>query len=554
MMALEFFLCLPDTRPRGHSAINHDKHKGVRRINIVNFIRAIEPRFTTDLLLPVQKQMEVIVDHGLPATWLLQFDALVSGPFVPFLKQHMPSNHEVGLWFEMNEMHCNAAGVKWRGREGYEWDHIPHVAFTIGYTEDERKKLADTAMRSFKDVFGTYPKSIASWNLDAITINHITEQYGADAFAVCRDQIATDGFTIWGAPIAGYYPSKRNCWSPALAKKNQINTPIFRMLGQDPVYYYDRGYTLPNGQFITDPDTMEPVWTSGRSAHFVESFLSMILNAPAQQFAYAQIGQENSFPWRSQQAAYAPQIKALAALRKKGDATIETMGETGRGFKKAFTVTPTQAQVQMVDPFENTEPVETSIWYQSRYYRVNLHFKGDLPYLRDITVYSDLYSQPFLTAATRLEDVEQKMPPVLDGYHWRSNSHSRTEPGAAGFFFSNGSRLLKSGKVIVKETGKRMVVLIPVQDDKVLRIQFDEKKMFVTLQSSSSDVVSALKLAFEWDPAKATMTRVTLHRVHFKADKFDYSVALHGAIARPTAQGWTLSSDGTFALELAQKQ
>jgi hypothetical protein len=111
----------------------------MRRINIVNFIRAIEPRFTTDLLLPAQRQMEIIVAHGPPATWLLQFDALVSGPFVPFLKQHMPANHEVGLWFEMNEMHCKAAGVTWRGRAGYEWDHIPHVAFTIGYTEDERK-------------------------------------------------------------------------------------------------------------------------------------------------------------------------------------------------------------------------------------------------------------------------------------------------------------------------------------------------------------------------------------------------------------------------------
>ena len=36
----------------------------MRRINIVNFIRAIEPRFTTDLLLPVQKQMEIIVANA----------------------------------------------------------------------------------------------------------------------------------------------------------------------------------------------------------------------------------------------------------------------------------------------------------------------------------------------------------------------------------------------------------------------------------------------------------------------------------------------------------
>jgi len=64
---------------------------------------------------------------------------------------------------------CNAAGVKWRGRPDYEWDHIPHVAFAIGYTAAESIQFADTAMRIVKDVFGHYPKSIASWNLDAIT-------------------------------------------------------------------------------------------------------------------------------------------------------------------------------------------------------------------------------------------------------------------------------------------------------------------------------------------------------------------------------------------------
>ena len=74
-------------------------NKAVRCINVVNFIRAIEPRFKTDLLLPVQKQMEIIKGCGLPATWLLQFDALVSGPFVQYLNDSMPKDHEVGFWF-----------------------------------------------------------------------------------------------------------------------------------------------------------------------------------------------------------------------------------------------------------------------------------------------------------------------------------------------------------------------------------------------------------------------------------------------------------------------
>ncbi len=518
----------------------------MRCINVVNFIRGIEPRFETDLLLPVQKQMEILLDYKLPTTWLLQYDALVLGPFVQFLKDHMAENHEVGFWFEMNEMHCKAAGVEWRGRPGFEWDHLPPVAFTIGYTHEERIKLADAAMTRFKEIFDHYPRSIASWNLDSFTIDHIVKHYDADAFAVCRDQIATDGFTIWGAPIAGYYPSKLNCWSPALARENQIDAPMFRMLGQDPVYYYDRSYKLPDGKSITRPDTMEPVWPSGQSAPFVKSFLEMIVDAPTQQFGYAQLGQENSFPWRSQEAAYEPQMKALALLRDQGKVTVETMGETGRSFKKAFSMTPTQAQVQLVDPFGNTQPAETSIWYQSRFYRANLHFKGDLPYLRDLTVYSDRYPQPFLDGATRLNDVEQKMPAVLDGYHWRKETGSSVEPGAGGFFLVDGKRVRLRGKPIVKESGETMTVDTPTQDGETLRLGFGEKKILISHSGSLS-----VELSFEGDPAKTNMTSVEPQKVNFQSEKFDYSIGVSGGTVRTKKEGWKVSG---MAIELFMAQ
>jgi hypothetical protein len=526
--------------------------KSIRCINIINFIRAIEPRFKTDLLLPVQKQMEIILPLKLPATWLLQYDSLVSGPFVKYLKDHMADNHEVGFWFEMNEMHCKDAKVEWRGRPGYEWDHLPPVAFTIGYNHEERKKLADSAMHKFKEVFGHYPRSIASWNLDSFTINHIAEHYGADAFAVCRDQIATDGFTIWGAPIAGYYPSKLNCWSPALDKKNQIDIPILRMLGQDPVYYYDRGYKLPGGKRIGEPDTMEPVWTSGRHEHFVKSFFDMIVDAPTQQFAYAQLGQENSFPWNEQEAGYAPQMKALALLRDQQKVTVETMGETGRRFKKAFPMTPTQAQVQLVDPFENTDPSEGSVWYQSQYYRANLHFKGDLPFFRDLTVYSDRNPQPFLDKATRLNDVEQKMPPVLDGYHWL-NSSVKDFPGAGGFFTLNGAGDLMvrlSGKPKVREEGKSLLVDLPIQGGRIIHIRFEEKRITIraTLQFKEQ-----ILLAFSWDAKKSTFTGLDGQKVLFKDHDFDYSIEVEGSKPIPyETYGWLVILRDELVLKMAQ--
>lgn len=511
----------------------------VRCINVINFLRGVEPRGPMDLFLPLQKQMEISLRLKLPTTWLLQYDALVSGPFVEYLKAHKAKDHEVGIWFEMNEMHCKAAGVEWRGRPGYEWDHLPSVAFTIGYTAEERIKLADTFMAEFKKVWGVYPKSVASWNLDSITMAHLTKKYGVDAYAVCRDQIATDGFTIWGAPIAGYYPSTTNCWSPALSRKNQISTPVFRMLGQDPVYYFENGYPMPGGKRGGGPDTMEPVWPSGRSSIFIKKFLDMIAKAPTLGFAYAQLGQENNFGWPEMEPAYQRQMKALVELRDAGAIHVETMGASGRRFKKAFKETPPQAQVMLQDSFGNTDRVERSIWYQSRFYRANLHLKGDLPYLRDITVYSDDNPQPFLTKATRLHDVEQRMPAVLDGFHW-SKTPGSSEPGAGGYFMVDGQRLMLHGEPVVREEGKSLIVELPVSGGRKLVVRFQEKEISVALLAQQPE---PLTLSFEWDSSKSSLVSVTDKRVSYRWQEFDYAIDADG-VAKKSDVGWTVTNGG----------
>lgn len=514
----------------------------LRSINIVNFLRGVEPRGPVDLLLPAQKQMEELVKRRLPATWLLQYDALVAGPFVDFLKHHMPKGHEVGTWFELNELHCRAAGVEWRGRPGYEWDHFPDVAFTIGYSPEERIKLADTAMQEFEKVWGAPPKSVASWNLDAITMAQLSEHHGVEAFAVCRDQIATDGFTIWGAPFAGYFPSKVNCWSPALDSRNQISAPVFKMLGQDPVYYYESTYPMPDGKRGSGPDTMEPVWPSGRSAAFIRNFLNMIAKAPSLAFAYAQLGQENNFGWPEMADGYPRQMDAVAGLP---GVQVETMGATGRRFRRAFKATPAQAQVMAVDPFDNTARVERTVWYQSRWYRANLHLKGDLPYLRDLTVYSDHNPQPFLREATRLRDVEQRMPAVLDGYHWSATPGS-SEPGAAAFFVADGERLRLAGDPVIHEEGAALRVELPVSDRRTLRLHFEERTL--SLDLDRGDVV----LSFEWDPSRAALQSVDEHRADYRWQGFDYRVEVSGKAHR-TASGWEVAGDkGGIVLTLAQ--
>lgn len=533
----------------------------LRCINVVNFIREIEPRFPMDMMLPVRSQMAIIRKYGLPATWLLQYDALVLGPFVPFLKSEMAADHEVGFWFEMNEKHCRAAGVEWRGRPGYEWDFAPPVAFTIGYTQHERRKLADTAMRDFKKIWGHYPKSVASWNLDAFTVAHLAEEYGVDAFAVCRDQIATDGFTIWGAPIAGYYPSRKNCWSPALDAKNQIHAPVFRMLGQDPVYYYGREYRMPGGRRYGSPDTMEPVWPSGQNPAFVSNFLAMISSSPSLGFAYAQLGQENTFPWDQQLPGYEPQMRALAKFRQSGKVHVETMGESGGRFKKAFLTTPAQSQVMLNDPFQNYDNPEFSIWYQSRFYRANLHFRvrygpdvmfGDNStqevYFRDITVYSDTLEQPFLHQPTRQHDVEQRALAVLDGYHWSENPSEMQSAG--GFLYCGKDVAQINKKPVVLEQGNNMAVRLALENDKKLEVHFSERGIRIVGEKCKN----LPQIRFTWDRKKSAFRGIAHDRATYDWHGFGYSVRLGAGHAQQTDEGWSAHSndDGLIEFDLAQ--
>ena len=524
----------------------------MRSINIMNFLRSEEPRESIDLFEPLKEQMALIRKFDFPATWLLQYDALAEGPFVEFLKKEMPANHEVGIWFEMNRRICDDAGVAWRGRPDWEWDYHVPVAYAIGYTPEERRRLADTAMATFRRVFGKDAKTIASWNLDAVSLLHFVEHYGVDAFGNCRDQLATDGFTIWGAPIAGYYPSRKNAWSPALDEANQISTPMFRLLGQDPVYYYDNQFRYP--------DTMEPVWASGQSQTFVDRFLDMIANGATQSFAYAQLGQENSFGWPSMQKAYPMQMEKLAKVWKEGHVTVETMGETGRRFKRTFSSTPPQAQVMLSEPFGSGDTTERTVWYQSKYFRANLHFRDAQFYLRDLHVYDDRFAQPYLEDTVRQHGIEQRMLAVLDGFHWSDDQVRSGQSGvrAMGIFSlaaldGKEHPLAIMSTPAVKEISGQLRVTVPLTSGGSIEVAFTEKEIIFRLKGQQSP--ARLGVNFEWVPDRSAFQDVSGDRLHYRFRDFDYSVRIGDGIASKTLKGVRIiSKNGAgFRLHMSQK-
>ncbi len=401
-------------------------------VNIVNFVRAVEPRDPElDLFEPVREHMRLIRQHDLPATWLLQYDALISGPYVEFLKENMPSDHEVGIWFEVVQPNVEAAGLTWRGR--YPWDWHTDVGFSVGYTPEEREKIADVFMEEFKKQFGYYPKVMGSWFFDAHLLGYLQDRYGLDATCNCRDQWGTDGYTLWGGYWAnGYYPARRNAFLPAQTPAEQISVPLFRMLGSDPIYQYGVAPTAEtNGQPVI---TLEPVYLSfgkapagGGCPAWIDWFLEENFKEPNGAMSYAQVGQENSFGWSKMRDGITYQYRRLEELRQAGAFRVETLGETGRWFKDHFRETPVSVVPALNDWKKENR---SSVWYLAANWRMNF-FRTPARelQLRDWQVFDEQYTEPFLNSRCTTQACCYDALPLIDGMRWGAALKLASQPG-----------------------------------------------------------------------------------------------------------------------------
>lgn len=386
-----------------------------RVVNIFNFIRAIEPRIpsiTTEVLLDTtSRQIDLVNRHNLPATFALQYDALVDQRYQELLRGNLAPRCEIAAWWEIVQPLAEKSGIEWRGR--FPWDWHADVGFSTGYTPDERERLVDVYMADFKEIFGCYPRTVGSWFIDTHSLAYMADRYAITASCNCKDQIGTDGYTLWGGYWnQGYYPSRRNAYLPAQEVSAQIPIPIFRMLGSDPIYQYDSGLESRVQGVIT----LEPTYSvGGGDPAWVDWFLGLVAEEPCLAFAYAQAGQENSFTWKRFGKSLTMQVERISRLAQEGKITVETMEQTGNWFRNRFEVTPATA-VTATDDWKGEG--RKTVWYNSRFYRINLLWEHDDFRIRDIHLFDQDYADPYLVEALRSSACEYDAPPLVDGFNW----------------------------------------------------------------------------------------------------------------------------------------
>jgi hexosaminidase len=498
-----------------------------RIVNIVNFIRWLEPRdaaITKDVLYEtVVKQIELMKRCRLGGSFLVQYDALMDPRYQQLLKALPADSFEIGAWWELPQQLVEKAGIKWRGR--YSWDWRADVGFAPGYSVEERRRLVDVYMDDFKKIFGVYPRSVGSWYIDAYTLDYMYSRYGIKASCNCKDQVGTDGYTLWGGYWnQAYYPSKLSAYMPAQHMEHQIPVPVFRMLGSDPIRQYENGLGLGHQGVVT----LEPVYKhAGGDSSWVRWFMKELVEGPCMEYGYTQAGQENSFTWAGMGKGLEMQFPLIARLRDEGKVKVETLEESGQWFKEHYAVTPATA-VTVKEDLPGSD--KKTVWFDSRWYRANFIWDKGTMRCRDLHLFDE----------GKVGDVPQANPshvivmstlPFVDGYMWSG----KDRVAGMRLMTKDGAQEveLKGGDPVITDSVKgQLTIRWPLLSyDGALLVELTEDGMRLSMEGSGPadwwlDLVCS-------ENAKLPFKKISSRRVEGEYEGTKYSVrALKGSFSK----------------------
>lgn len=480
-------------------------------VNLMNFVRRIDERFessTEQLLNFTTEQLRLVNEYDVDNTFLLQYDAICDEDFVNLFKREATDKTELGLWYEIVEPLTSACGIPYRSEKGWKWDWHIIPGFSMAYTPAQRELLIDEAMRKFKEVFGYYPKTVASWVIDTHTLNYLAKHYDICAVAICRDQANTDAYTLLGGYFnQAYYPSVNNIFTPAQSKEMQTNVPVFRLLGPCPIHNYDNNkYSSDTFKAVNKkaPCTLEPVWYTGSNKEAVEWMFNCYYEEESLGFAYSQIGQENSFFGGKERIFNGLKMQIELLLSQKKDVAFQKMCDTGAVFKDRYpNLTPATS---LVAPNNFDSADVQSIYYDCKNYTANLFRFEDKIFLRSLFLFDERVKDLYIENTCTTFDAIYENLPIVDTMTCPVEDRKQ-----CGLMIDTGTTSLAASKVA----------------EGVLNVQLGEKA--VTFYEDRIEVVTDHMIWYE-NATKAS-TALDPNGLSFTYKEHTYRLDIAGAIA-----------------------
>jgi hypothetical protein len=169
---------------------------------------------------------------------------------------------------------------------------------------------------------------------------------------------------------------------------------------------------------------LEPVYKNGGGGmpKWVEWFMNSFVEQPSLAFAYTQAGQENSFGWDAMRKGLTNQIALFAELAKAGKIRVETLEQSGRWFRENYPFTPPTSVVAL-DDWKNEG--HKTVWYDSRFYRMNVLWERDEFFIRDIHRFDEQIVSATHERPLKQTSLAYDTLPIVDWAFWSDGGRKR---------------------------------------------------------------------------------------------------------------------------------
>lgn len=373
-------------------------------------------------------QLELFKKLSLPATFVLRYDVLKDKQYLALLKSYVNNNVNYGVFFEVTPLLAKDAGVTYKGTEE-RW-YRAQYAYLVGYTQEDRIKLIDTAMALFKSQFGVYPKTTAGWMIDTYSAEHLSATYGVETHEITREQWGTDGYALYGGSILSVFvPSKNWLFMPGTTEKNVLPLRIIRQTLSDPI----RNYGDLTSGYTTQPNDY------GRTKGF-DYFKYLLAQTEKYSQPVAVLGLENSLD-KKYQDIYEEQVRYVSKYIAKQNIILPTG------------VTEIK-NVNYVIGTDYSNSTYKSFWIETPFYRVRFILKDNYLQLTDLRVFDESIYDPYYAFPSGEKTAYWEIPYVFDssknGIHKELSSLSK-KTGELFRFFGNEDWMRERTNPVVNE-------------------------------------------------------------------------------------------------------